>query len=945
MNTEGVKRKLTAILSADVKGYSRLMSQDEEATVKTLKQHRETISGLILGHRGRVVDAPGDNILAEFGSVVDAVKCAVEIQRALKTKNAGLAEDRRMNFRIGVNLGDVIEEEDRIYGDGVNITARLEGLAEGGGIYISGTAFDHVKNKLPVGYQYVGKQVVKNIPDPVRAYKVLMEPEAVGKVIGEERPKPRKWGWKTVAAGVLVLVVLAGGLVWNFYLRAPRIEPASVDKMAFPLPDKPSIAVLPFVNMSDDPKQQFFSDGITEEIITALAKVPHLFVIARNSTFAYKGKSVNVQKVSEELGVRYVMEGSVRTVGNRVRITGQLIDALTGHHLWAERYDRALKDIFALQDEITMKVLLALEVKLTEGEQARLYGKGTDNLEAYLKVLQGREHKYRFTKEDNALARQMFEEAIALDPEYAMAYRFLAGTHLMDVWFRSTKSPQQSLDRAIELGQKAIALDDSLAGAYGLLGQLYTMKRQHEKGIAEAERAVALDPNSADAHAFLGQNLHYAGRHEEATALLKKAIRLNPIPPNWYLLFLGHAHRAMGRYEDAIAQYKEALHRRPNNLFAYTGLAASYSLSGREEEARVAAGEVFRIQPKFSLEYFAKTLPFKNQADKERYVGALREAGLPERPPLPLPDKPSIAVLPFVNMSGDPKQEYLSDGITESIIMAVSKIHNLFVIARNSTFTYKGKAVKVQQVARELGVQYVLEGSVQRSGERLRITAQLIDALTGRHIWAQRYDRELKDLFAMQDDITMEVLTAMRVKLTEGAQVLRAKRPSNIEAALKAYEAHGYVLRFSPEANAMAKKLGEEVVAMESGWGEGYYILSEAHMMDVWLGTTKSPKESIDRAIELSEKAISLDDSLAQALGLLGYIYGMKREYDKSVAYAEKAVAKDPNGADAHAWLGNCLNFAARPQEAIPHYKKGGIISSSGSPIVWWAVMRRPLPR
>jgi TolB-like protein/class 3 adenylate cyclase len=526
MTAQEVKRKLTAILSADVKGYSRLMSQDEEATVKTLKEHRETISGLILDHRGRVVDAPGDNILAEFGSVVDAVKCAVEIQRALKTKNAGLAEDRRMNFRIGVNLGDVIEEEDRIYGDGVNIAARLEGLAEGGGIYISGTAFDHVKNKLPVGYQYVGKQVVKNIPDPVRAYKVLMEPEAVGKVIGEEEPKPAKWGWKTVAAGVLVLVVLAGGLVWNFYLRAPRIEPASVDKMAFPLPDIPSIAVLPFENMSDDPKQEFFSDGMTEEIIIALSKVPHLFVIARNSTFAYKGKPVNVRKVSEELGVRYVMEGSVRKAGDQVRITAQLIDATTGKHLWAERYVRDLKDIFVVQDEIILKIVSALQVKLTEGEKARIWAKGTNKLDAYLKLLEARENVARFNKESNVLARQLAEEAIDLDPQYAFAYATLGETHMMDVWLKTSSSPKQSIAQAIELAQKAIAIDESFGKVRALLGFLYTMTGQHEKGIVEAEKAVTLDPNSDRAHQYLGLALRFGGRPNEAIPVIKKAIRL-----------------------------------------------------------------------------------------------------------------------------------------------------------------------------------------------------------------------------------------------------------------------------------------------------------------------------------------------------------------------------------------------------------------------------------
>jgi adenylate cyclase len=313
MTTQGVKRKLSAILNADVEGYSRLMSQDEEGTVKTLKQYRETISGLILDHRGRVVDAPGDNILAEFGSVVDAAKCAVEIQRALNTKNAGLPENRRMNFRMGVNLGDVIEEEDRIYGDGVNIAARLEGLAEGGGICISGTAFDQVKNKLSVGYQYVGRQTVKNIPDPVRAYKVLMDPEAAGKVIGEKRFLGRI-SRKVAITAILALAIVAGGLIsYYIYLhQAGRIEPAVVENMAYPLPEQPSIAVLPLDNMSGDPQQDYFSDGITEHIISSLSKVPYIFVIARNSTFTYKGKPVKVNQVAEELGVQYVLEGSVQ---------------------------------------------------------------------------------------------------------------------------------------------------------------------------------------------------------------------------------------------------------------------------------------------------------------------------------------------------------------------------------------------------------------------------------------------------------------------------------------------------------------------------------------------------------------------------------------------------------------------------------------------------------
>ncbi|MFA9615107.1 MAG: adenylate/guanylate cyclase domain-containing protein, partial [Deltaproteobacteria bacterium] len=374
MTTQDFKRKLTAILSADVKGYSRLMGEDDEATVRTITAYREVITEVVQKHRGRVVDSPGDNILAEFASVIDAVRSGVEIQEELKVRNAELPEDRKMEFRIGVNLGDVIHEEERIYGDGVNVAARVESLAEAGGVCVSGTVFDQIESKLPLGYEFLGEQSVKNISKPVRIYKALMDPEAVGKVIGEQRAEPRR-GQRVALVVVTVLLLIVGGLlIWR--TAFPPVQVASVEKMAFPLPDRPSIAVLPFDNLSEDPEQEYFSDGITEEIITALSKVPKLFVIARNSTFTYKDKPVKVQQVSEELGVQYVLEGSVRKAGDEIRITAQLIDALNGHHLWAERYDRNLDDIFAVQDEITKKIISAMQVKLTEGEQARAAAKG-----------------------------------------------------------------------------------------------------------------------------------------------------------------------------------------------------------------------------------------------------------------------------------------------------------------------------------------------------------------------------------------------------------------------------------------------------------------------------------------------------------------------------------------------------------------------------------------
>jgi TolB-like protein/Tfp pilus assembly protein PilF len=687
--------------------------------------------------------------------------------------------------------------------------------------------------------------------------------------------------------------------------------------MAFPLPDKPSIAVLPFNNLSGDPEQEYFSDGLTEEIISALSRVPKLFVIARNSSFTYKGKPVKVQQVSEELGVRYVLEGSVKKAGDEIRITAQLIDALTGHHLWAGRYDRNLSDLFAVQDEITKEIISAMQVKLTEGEQARAAAKGTNNLEAYLKYLQAKEYANVLNIESNALARQLAEEAIALDPEYAMAYKVLGRTHIVDVWFGTSKSPKDSMAKARELVQKAIVLDDTYAEAYALLGFLFVMAQQDDKAIALGEKAVALNPNSADAHFRLGKILSLAdNRYEESIPEYKKAIRLNPIPPNIYLYSLGLAYASMGQYEEGIVWCEKAVRQEPDSLFARIMMTVVYSYSERDEEARVEAAEVLRLNPKFSLEKYEKKF-------SERMISALRKAGLPNKPPLPLPDKPSIAVLAFDNMSADPKQEYLADGITEHIIFALSKISKLFVIARHSSFTYKGKPVKVQQIGRELGVRYVLEGSVQKSGDRLRITAKLIDAISGVHLWSESYVRELRDLFAVQDDITKNIITAIQVKLTEGEQArATAKGTNNLDAYLKCLQANELIHQVNPESNALGKQLAEEAIALDPEYAWAYYNLGRTHQLDVWLRTSKSPKKSIGKAIGFIKKAIALDDTLAVAHGRLGFIYSMIGQYDKAVAQGEKAVAVNPNSAMAHVMLGKTLSFAGRWEESIPPYKK-----------------------
>ncbi len=681
MTTQEVKRKLTAVLSADVKGYNRLIGKDETGTLQTLNTYKKLMADLMRDHHGRVVDASGDNVLAEFASVVDAVECGVEIQRELRARNDKLPLNRRMEFRIGMNLGDVVEEEDKIFGDGVNIAARIGSLADGGGICISGTVYEHIKNKLTLRYEYLGKHRVKNIVGAVKVYRVMIEPETLGSVVSRWKKAGVNY-WKRVhpAFKILVALVAAGNALWQLYPRiskspvdvtpkekvvislpekssattpppaevaskekvpsrapeklskptvppAPKVEAASIEKMAFPLPNKPSIAVLPFVNMSGDPSQDFLVDGITENIITALSSVPQIFVIARNSTFTYKGKAVKVQKVAEELGVRYVLEGSIVRSGDRIRVTAQLIDALKGHHLWAERYDRQMKDLFAVQDEVTTKILGGMALKLTHGEQI-LHKVFPRNLEVFLKMLQGIDYCRQFNIDSNNRARLIAEECIALESDYWGGYLLLGSVHMMDYWLGSTKNPAQSLNLAIEYMEKALALPAPKGRILDVLGHVYVLKKEYDKAIELGEQAVNLIPNGADAHAWLAMSLNYAGKPEQAHPLFEKAIRLNPLPPAFYYLNYGHSFRLMGRFEEAVVMYKKSIQLTPNSAPAHYALAATYGLMSKEEEARAVAAELLRINPKFSVDYIAKISPYKRQEHTDQLIEGLRKAGL-----------------------------------------------------------------------------------------------------------------------------------------------------------------------------------------------------------------------------------------------------------------------------------------------------------------------------
>jgi len=636
MAEKGFKRKLTAILSADVEGYSRLMGEDEEATVRTITAYREVLTTLIQQHNGKVLDSPGDNLLAEFASVVDAVQCAVAVQKEIKARNDELPENRRMQFRIGINLGDVIQEEERIYGDGVNIAARLEGLAEPGGICISKTAFEHIESKLPYGYEFLGDQTVKNIAKPVGTYRVLMEPRVtVAEKPEEKKPAPVK-RMPIMIGAMAVMVVAISLVIWQFYIRRPSVEPASVEKMAYPLPDKPSIAVLPFNNLSGDPAQEYFCDGMTEDLITDLSKISGIFVIARNSTFAYKGKLVKIRQVAEELGVRYVLEGSVRKSEKQVRINAQLIDATTGHHLWAERYDGRMVNVFALQDKVTQKIVAALAVKLTPGEQKRLVHKETDNIEAYDTFLKGWEHYRRLTPDDFAKAVSYFKKAVELDSNYGRAYAALALTY----WNASRMRWYWSLSvgytgaclQAIQYLQMAMKNPTSIA--YWVASDMSLYRRQWAEAIAKAERAISLEPNDPSGHFAMANALIFDGRPEKTVGFVKRAMRLDPHNLALHLYLLGLAHFAMGQLEQAVNSTDRALKLSPEAHSWALLLAAIYGCLGRDQEARGALQKWSRFMGGYlwGLRLTMSFWPFKDEEVAGRFADGLLKAGLIGRP-------------------------------------------------------------------------------------------------------------------------------------------------------------------------------------------------------------------------------------------------------------------------------------------------------------------------
>jgi adenylate cyclase len=621
-----VHRELKAIFSADVKGYSKLMGDDDEHTVDTITRYQGIITEVIERHQGRVVAAPGDNILAVFGSSLNAVESAIEVQRALKLENEKLPEARRMDFRIGINLGEIIHVDQQVYGDSVNIAARIESLAEPGGISISRGVFEQVDGKVAADFVDLGPQSVKNIKKPVTIYKLLIsDAGTAGQAVKATVPRRR-----LIPVSIIAVVLALAGAVLLYHRSRPEFQSVSVERMAYPLPDMPSIAVLPFDNFSDDEKLGFFASGLTEDLTSALSKVPELFVISRNSTAPYKGKAVDVKQVAEEQGVQYVLEGSVQRAGDQLRITTQLIDALNGRHLWAERFNRQEKDIFALQDEIVKRVVVELQVKLTEGDRARVASRGTDNVEAWLLRFEAAGEFYKFTREGMIRARELYEAAHRADPAWSRPVAALASVDWYEAKQGWSPSKADSIRSGLALAQRAIEMDPKDPLGYHALGNLYALSGQGERAIELRRKAVELAPNDFNAVAGLATRLKDFGGEQEAIQLFERAMRLSPKHPWWVLHGYGVALHLAGRKEDALAALNKAIAYQPGSELPYAFLAAVYAEMDRMDEARKAAREVIRLNPNFSAVRFMKSHTLHDSARDARFVELLRRAGLPQ---------------------------------------------------------------------------------------------------------------------------------------------------------------------------------------------------------------------------------------------------------------------------------------------------------------------------
>ena len=923
MAETSVTQRVAAILAADVAGYSRLMADDEPATIAALDAARLVFTELTQANQGRIVDTAGDSVLAVFETTAGAVRAAVAIQAALAEANETITDARRMHFRIGIHLGDIHEKADgTIYGDGVNVAARLEAMARPGGITVSDMIHGAVRGRLDLSFEDLGEHTVKNIAEPVRAYRILGEDEAAAPA-GARELRP------AVVAGLVgALVVVVGLVAWQFMGSSIL---SSRDDPGLTVADGPSIAVLPFDNMSGDPEHEYFAAGLTEELITALSRFQDMKVIARHSTLGYKG-AVDIRAVATDLGVRYVVEGSVRRGAENVRVTVQLLDGADGTHVWSETYDRPLTaaNLFDIQDEVTAKIVGRVAGRygvLNKDEVVASRAKPTDSLSAYECVLRSYAYLEVLTPEEHAATRACLERAVVSDPNYAEAWAWL-GNRAAEEHALGFNPRPNAAERALEANRRAVALDaENQAVRYAMAWTLFFFG-DLDAFVAEADLAFSLNPNNALILADLGNMLRYAGQRDRGMAMIQKAIELNPHHPGWFWLNIANDSFVHGDYRSAVKYVKQS--KMPGYRSGLLTLAAAYGELGETDLAGEAIAKILEGSPDYTIEDFherARRWRYPTQ-HTERYVAGLTKAGLPEAPPGPA--RPVIAVLPFDNMSGDAEQEYFADGITEDLITELQR-RRVLVIARNSSFQYKGTAVDVREAGHELGASHVVEGSVRRAGDRVKITAQLLDAKTGKHLWAETYEEALlpSDIFAIQERITGRIATAIghsRGAIAREAQERARRTPPE---SLAAYEcvmiAQDFIESLDKALHATARDCLERTVESEPDYVQAWVALStvirEEHM------SRYNPRpDPLGRALAAAHEAVRLDPTNADAHAGLAVTSFFAHDLETFFAESEQVLALSPNDSKLLAEIGYFTAYAGKWERGVAMIEEAKVL-------------------
>jgi len=861
-----LERRLAAILAADVVGYSRLMGDDEAGTLGRLTSLRkDLLQPRIAERKGRVVKFMGDGLLAEFSSVVEAVQCAVDIQQAMAGREAGLPDDRRIRLRIGVNLGDVIVEDDDIHGDGVNLAARLEALADPGGICLSGDAYRQVRGRTDAAFEDLGERVVKNIREPLRV-----------------------WRWSA-----------DGG--------APGAGESHASKALAPV-GNPVIAVIAFDNLSRDETLDDFADGLTDEILTAFSRQTGMKLLARSSMLQFKGRGVDVVDLNRKLGAHYVLQGSVRKAGDRVRVTAQLVEAERGNHLWGDQFDGTLSDVFTLQDDVTFYIVSATRSQIHARDAERVRDVPEEQLTDNELLALASQRMQAVGEEDQREAARLLERVVQRSPRNAMALAMLASCTLLESEYDYREVSEEEASRAFDLIDRSVQLDEESDFAHLMRGRLLLeLRGAHHLAVAEAERALQLNPNYPYAYALLGYATLCRGEPERGMALIEKALRADTRRAKFGFFevlaigkfLLGDCHGAM--------EFAETAAQRAGYLpYLRVLLAVFHAELGQIERARAQAAALLAVAPEATIETIRRP-PFQNEADTKRFIEGLRKAGIPEQAKvrsetghLPLPDKPSIAVLPFGNLSGDPGQDYFSDGITEDIITELSRFPSLMVIARTSSFTYKGQAVDVRRVAQELGVRYVLEGSIRRAGRRVRITAQLLDSATGEHVWAERYDRDMEDIFDLQDEITRNVAAAIAPQI-ELAEVERSRKLTGVkltayELALKAHALfYDGVAATDPQILDRAETEIDAVLRLDP---RNVHALWTKSLIDFYRHVFRwgdDPDAALASCVETTNVLMKVDSSNAQVYMIRAWSHLYRGNFEAALADHRRAMALNPN--------------------------------------------------